>query len=168
MRIQKLLISAATSCFLVGASGAAVAADCAAGVINNRTVNNLKVTGTNCYVSETIVKGNVTVTDSPNFAMINNRVLGKITITGGGAVLLKDNELFDDRIRVDGTGIVWIFSNRLQGDPTTSNMVLKNSADEVEIFNNTVDGNLVCENNSFQLASGNAVGGTNTCISQNP
>ena len=167
-RHRKLLISISSGILLLGMSGAAIAANCAGGVINNRTVDNIIVEGTSCYVSETIVRGRVIVQNSPSFAMINNRVLGRVVIRGPGNVLLKDNELFDDALSVNAAGIVWVFNNSIQGDPERSNILLQRSTDEVQVYNNRVDGNLLCVDNMLQIASGNVVGGRNTCIPRKP
>ena len=178
MEFQKWFLSATTGCLLLGASGAALAEDstCVGGIINNRTVDNVTVNGTSCFISETKVNGNITVTNSPLFVMTNDRVLGTIAITGAeagegsGQVLLYDVNSFND-VSVNGVGLVWFFNNRVVGGDGVAggearNVVFENNTDEVEIFNSIVDGNLSCMNNNFVVTEGNIVGGTDTCSAQ--
>ena len=169
MKSQKLLVNSAAACLLLGVSGAALAAEdrtCDAKIINNETVNNLTVNGTACYVSETVVLGNVTVTNSPTFAMTNNQVQGNITVTGDGDedVLIYNTRVWGGPLTVTGAGIVWIFNNSIMTNPETNNMVFENNKDEVDIFNNIVGGDLLCEGgNNAVVASNNVVLGTDTC-----
>ena len=171
MKLQKLFVSAAIGCLLVGVSGAAVAADvtCEDGLINNETVDNVTVTGRSCHISETIVEGDVTVTDSPNLTMTNNRVAGQIKVTsstGSGDVLLKDNRVFANPIVVQNVARVLILDNTLIGDTTKSNMSFDDNTDEVNIFSNEVAGDLLCSGNNFVATSGNFVFGSDTCSLQ--
>ena len=178
MKFQKLFLSATTGCLLLSAAGAALAEDstCVGGIINNRTVDNITVNGTPCFISETKVNGNITVTNSPLFVMTNDRVVGTITITGPGTeeesgdVLLYDVDSFNN-VSVNGASIVWFFNNTVVGGDGVAggearNVVFENNTDEVEIFNSIVDGNLSCINNNFVVTEGNIVGGTDTCSTQ--
>ena len=175
MEYQKLFLSAATGCLLLGASGGAALAQeedvtCESGIINNETVNNITVDGRSCFVSETIVLGSVTVTNSPTFAMSNNTVHGSVSVTGDGDenVLINRTRVFNGPLTVTGAAIVWIFNNPVGGgtNPETANAVFQDNTDEVEIFHNVVNGDLLCANNNFVATSGNIVRGSDTCAAQ--
>jgi len=88
MKIQKILVSAAIVCLLVGASGAAMAVNtCEDGVIAGTEevpleVDEIKIDGRSCFVNNVIVSGDVTVTNSEDFAMIDSAVKGSVRVLG--------------------------------------------------------------------------------------
>ena len=170
MKLQKLVLSVATSGLLLGASGAALAKDstCQLGFINNETVDNITVTDKNCLISETQVNGNVTVTNSNTFVMNNSRVVGSISMTGDGdeQTLIYNVDVYNNLTSKGGGGI-WFFNNQIfaPGGGTRS-ASFEGFTDEVNIFNNLVEGDLLCVNNNFVATSGNVVYGQDTCEQQ--
>jgi hypothetical protein len=90
MKNQKLLISVAIVCLLVGASGAAMALEtCAEGILQGTEEEPLVVEGDiiidgrSCFINDVIVNGNVTATNSEDLTMIDNQVNGDVRVTGG-------------------------------------------------------------------------------------
>ena len=166
MKLEKLFVTAAAGCLLVGASGIVVAQDsnCEGGIVNNRTVNNLTVTDQECFVSETIARGNVTVSNSPSFIMTNSTVAGTITITGGAddSVYIYDVEIFNNA-SVNGGSNVWWIDNSFIGEAANSNLTVEN-AEEAQFWYNRMNGNLTCSNNNSQFNFANLVFGEDTCL----
>jgi hypothetical protein len=97
MKIQKILVSAAIVCLLVGASGAAMAVDtCENGVIAGTDeapleVDEIKIDGRSCFVNNVIVSGDVTVTNSEDFAMIDSVVKGSVRVLGCRNAIVVNN-----------------------------------------------------------------------------
>jgi hypothetical protein len=141
---------------------------CETGLINNEEINgDVIITGTECYISESVIRGNITVTDSPLFGMTFSAVYGRVEInnlTSEGDVIIKDTFVFDRSLVVDGAGEVWIFDSQVVGKPDTSNTAFRNITDEVQLINNIFQGNLTCtEGIPFVLEERNFVGGKDTC-----
>ena len=67
-----------------------------------------------------------------------------------------------------GGGGIWFFNNRIfaPGGETTSTASFEGFTDEVNIFNNLVEGDLLCNRNNFVATSGNVVFGQDTCTPQ--
>jgi hypothetical protein len=55
MKFQKLILSAATACLIVGASGAAMAVDCAGGVIAYAQVEEIIIDKEVCFIHKVLV-----------------------------------------------------------------------------------------------------------------
>ena len=91
MKLQKLLVSVATVCLLVGASSTAMAVGCPTGAIENQTVAEITVEGESCFINEVIVQGDVLVTNSEDLIMIKTTVQGDIRVIGGRNAALVGN-----------------------------------------------------------------------------
>lgn len=91
MKLQELLVSTAAACLLAGASGTAMAVDCASGNIIGQTVDEVLINGQSCYMEDVIVTGNVTVIDSEDVTMLQVNAGGRIRVVGGGKALLVGN-----------------------------------------------------------------------------
>ena len=91
MKALKWLVSVATVCLLVGASGTAMAVDCEGGTIENTDVPEITIDGRSCFINEVIVQGNVLVTNSEDLIMIKNDVQGDIRVFGGRNATLVAN-----------------------------------------------------------------------------
>ena len=175
MKTQKLIVIGAIVCLLVSAPGAAMASECLAGYIINEIVEFLTVSGTDCFVTDTIVLGDVKVTNSPNFVMLNSRVYGSVTVTGGGAVIGETtvaNGASQAKILVEETiNDTVILNNVVHG---TGDMVIRNniyddpeSQSSVIVYENIVGGDITCANNTKVLAIGNiAAQGIRGCPGQ--
>lgn len=169
MRLQKLLIGITVGYLLIGAPGIAMAEGCKTGVRLNDTVENLRIDGTTCYVFDSVVNGNVYVTNSARFFMHGSRVFGKVTIIGGEDTGLVENLVVGRVLVRNGTGDVLLSNNILTGTTDPSDMVVKNNAGsdtEVLIYGNNVSGNLQCEGNTVELATANVVDGQINCTGQ--
>jgi hypothetical protein len=92
MKSLKLFVSVATVCLLVGASGTAMAVDCADGAIEDQDVDEIIVDGRSCFINNVNVAGNVVVTNSEDLIMIRNDVGGRIRVIGGRNATLVGNE----------------------------------------------------------------------------
>lgn len=190
MKFQKLFFGIATTCLLVGASGAAMAATVCNGndipedgfLKIGHTVGNVEVTG-NCVIVDWLVVGNVIANLGPDdtLVMYENVVLGKIKVTGGSAAL-KFNILpgghvtggnatsgGGNRIVIDSVDNDTVVTQNLLQGP--GNIVVRSSSIEgaqVLIEGNTVTrGDIRCEDLEDATASGNTVPrGKTTCSCQ--
>jgi hypothetical protein len=97
------------------------AAQCLAGAILNDS-EDLTVNGSSCFVTDTLVQGNVTVTNSPTFVMLNCRVFGSITVTEGQNTLITETRVFGGDIVVEETTDSTFLSNNVIGGD--ANMVI--------------------------------------------
>jgi hypothetical protein len=100
MKNQKLLISAAIVCLLVGASGAAMAQEtCTEGILQGTEEEPLVVegdiiiTGRSCFINNVIVNGDVTATNSEDLTMIDNEVVGNVRVIGGRFATIIGNKV---------------------------------------------------------------------------
>ena len=91
MKASRNVIRAATVCLAVGASGTALAVDCATGNLIGQTVDEVVINGQSCYMERVVVTGNVTVVDSEDLTMYRVDVGGTIRVIGGGTALLVAN-----------------------------------------------------------------------------
>ena len=131
MKTQKLFVSVAVSCLLLGLSGgAAMAEGCGDGLIQNETFDgNLRITDDSCTIIGSTIAGNLRVINSDYVVLINNRVGGNIRVDGnegsdnvanviantvfGGKLVVRDyaianvieNETITGNIRVINNGI---------------------------------------------------------------
>jgi hypothetical protein len=100
MKSLKMLVSAATVCLLVGASGTAMAVNCLGGTIENQDVADITVDGRSCYINNVNVAGNVVVTNSEDLIMVRNNVVGSIRVIGGRNATLVANTTSEGSIVV--------------------------------------------------------------------
>ena len=120
MKTQKLLVIAAIVCLLVGASGTAMAVDCADGLIENTTVDEITITGQNCLINDVAVTGDIVVVNSENLSIIDGTVGGRVRLLGSRNVTMVD-------VRV--TGNITARSNEW------ANLAL-NAARNIRVINN--------------------------------
>jgi len=151
MKTQKLIVIAAIVCLLVGASSAAMAVNCDGGVIQGTRetpleVDEIVIDGQSCFVKDVIVTGDVTVTDSEDFVMIDVKVLGNARVTHGQEAIIFASTF----------GVV-------EGDPATnSNLLVKNNA-RVYVLVNIVTGSMFVNTNFKADVKKNAVAGNLLC-----
>jgi hypothetical protein len=100
MKSQKLIVIAAIVCLLVGASGTAMAVDCAGGIIANQEVDQITVDGEDCIISNVTVTGDIEVANSEELVMVSNNVVGNIRVLTGGKVTLVANTTSEGNIVV--------------------------------------------------------------------
>ena len=167
MRLIKCLINTVTSTLLLSGAGGTLSqslgdATCQLGLISNQRVNNLTINGTDCIVSNSIITGNVTVTNSAYFAMNDNIVHGSVSVSGGGNeyLMLWKNRFFGE-LEVSGLNIVWAYKNTIRGD-----MLFENMSDEAQIVDNVTQGNLICIDNNQVWTLSNFSRLEDTCIRQ--
>jgi len=171
MKFQKLLVIVAISCLLVGASGAAMAgpelpsdSDCLLGIIQNAAVNNLTVVNGDCLVQDSIIVGNVKVSnaDGDVFVLRDSIVNGRVRIEGG-AVSITGTEVITSNLVVKETTQVVVRNTLVR----VGNMRFE-SNDYVLLISNTVgDGNIRCVKNNLELAVQNILpNGVETCFGQ--
>ena len=171
MKFQKLFLRVATGCLLVSASGVAMAqtVDCAGGTIIGQQVDEIVINGQPCYIEDTTVNGNVTVTDSPDLDMINVEVKGNVSVQGsvsvteGGSATLLRVDSFSGNIDVSGHSVAIVGACIVRGATAGSgNMTVNNNAGAV-VYSNVVVGNLTCTGNIELDQSFNRVYGTENC-----
>ena len=106
MKSLKLFVSVATVCLLVGASGTAMAVNCADGIIESTEeepleVDEIIVDGRSCYINNVNVLGNVIVTNSEDLIMVRTNVVGNIRVLGGRNATLVANTTSEGSIVVN-------------------------------------------------------------------
>ena len=170
MKYQKLLVSAATACLLVGVSSAAMAVDCPNGFIIGQSVDEIVINGQVCHIEDTVVDGNVTITNSPDVDMIDVQVTGNVTVTGGANTnaTLARVDSFSGSIDVSGHASAIVTACIARGAGTAAdngNMVVNNNTAAV-VYTNLVVGNLTCTGNTELDEYFNRVYGTENCQAQ--
>ena len=167
MRLVKRLISTVSSTLLLSGAGVTFSqsmgdATCEFGLISNQRVNNLTVNGTDCIVSNSVIAGSVTVTNSAYFAMNDNIVHGSVSVSGETTeyLMLWKNRFFGE-LAVSGLHIVWAYKNTVRGD-----MLFENMSDEAQIVDNVTQGNLICISNNQVWTLSNFSRLEDTCIRQ--
>ena len=122
MKIQKWLVNAAAALLFAGASAAVMAVDCAGGVIQDTIVESIEINGEPCLIVGVRVRNGVRVDNSPALMMVENDVGDGVLVTNSafvgivntrisnlslivlasGQVAIKDNDVKDGSIRVNG------------------------------------------------------------------
>ena len=87
MKSLKLFVSVATVCLLVGASGTAMAVDCADGIIEGTVeepleVDEITIIGQNCLIHDVAVTGDIVVVNSENLGIVDSTVGGRVRVIG--------------------------------------------------------------------------------------
>ncbi len=82
MKVKQLIVNFAVSLLLVITSSAAMAEGCGDGVLENETFeNNLLVSlESSCAIISSTIKGNLTIRDTDNVLLLNNKVGGRIRV----------------------------------------------------------------------------------------
>ena len=88
MKSLKLFVSVATVCLLVGASGTAMAVDCATGLIENTSVEEITINGQNCLINDVAVTGDIVVVNSENLAIVDSTAGGRVRVIGNRSATL--------------------------------------------------------------------------------
>ena len=166
MKFQKLILSAATACLIVGASGGAAMASCGDGVLENETFEgNLFVTDElSCSIISSSINGDLFIRDTLNVLLLNNKVGGRIRVIrtdgqeGVGVANVIANTVFSGDLIVKELATANIIENetltgtiRVSGN--TNALVQKNIAKK----------NLICEINTSLAAFLNVAGNTLSC-----
>ena len=154
-----MFVNAATACLLLGASGASMAVDCADGTIVGQTVDEIVVDGRSCHVEDVVVQGNVTVTNSEKFALIDSNVGGALRVTGGRNARIILNEIASGSVDVSNNELAAVLANIAPGT------MLVNSNAHAEVVRNVVT-NLTCTANLRLDSRANEVAGVNNCVTQ--
>ena len=167
MKLQKMFLSVATGGLLLGASGAAMAVDCPSGFIIGQRVADITIDGQVCHIEDTIVDGNVTITNSPNINMFDVEVQGGVSVTGPAgntsntSVVRVDS--FGGNIDVNGHATAIVSACLARGGVDgTGNMTVNNNTGAV-VYSNVVFGNLTCTGNVEADETFNRVYGTENC-----
>jgi hypothetical protein len=138
-----------------------MAVDCT-GPIIGETVDAVESTGQNCLIRDSVILGDVTITDSPVTHMWSNRVGGRVQIVGGGraSVILNVLESVDNALfhTFNAADLRIVAGNIVAGSLTVNN----NLGALVE--ENVVGGNLTCTGNAELDSGTNDVGGVSNCV----
>jgi len=159
---------------MLGASGAAIAVGCPEGRIISETVDEIVVNGQPCLVYETVVEGQVLVTNSPQFEITFSEVGGPISIQGVGAqVELSENvtvlrtDILLGNLTVTGFETAIVAGNTLNnGNLTVNNnlgaVVVRNAVNGIP----PATGNIECTGNIELESPGNRAAGVDNCIDE--
>lgn len=166
MKIQELVLSAVTACLMIGASGGAAMASCGDGVLENETFeNNLIVTGElSCSIISSNIKGNLTVKDTANILLLNNKVGGRIRVIrtdgqeGVGVANVIANTVFSGELFVDE----YATANVIENETLTNNIRVTGNTSAL-VQKNIAKKNLICEGNTDLEAFLNVAGNTLSC-----
>jgi hypothetical protein len=177
MKTQKLIVIAAIVCLLVGASGAAIAQEaCAEGILSGTEEESLVVDGDiiidgrSCFINNVNVSGDVTVTNSEDLSMVDNRVAGNVRITEGRNVTIIGNTIGGD---ID-SGDPFAFSDLVVSNNRRAAIYLNIVTDTIAVINNNkaeikknVSFNLFCFQNrrldENRNETANLAGGVEDC-----
>ncbi len=169
MKTQKLIVIVAIVCLLVGASSAAMAVDCAGGVIQGTEeepleVDEIVIDGQSCFVNNVIVTGDVTVADSEDFTMIDCNVRGNAKVTQSREVIIfgttfgvVEGETTNSNLLVINNDRVYVLINIVTGS------MFVNTNLKADVKKNAVVGNLLCRDNQRLDSFENEVGGESQC-----
>jgi len=150
MKNQKLFVSAAIVCLLVGASGAAMAElnGCGDGVLLGETFDSgLRITGDEpCVIISSTIQGDIRVINLPYVLLLNNKVGGIIRVDGNAGIGVANviaNTVLGGNIVVRDVE----FANVLENDTVTGNIRVN---DNVKAFvqKNIAAQNLRCRRNT--------------------
>lgn len=161
MKYQKLFLSAALGCLLVGGSGAAMAVDCAGGRIVYTTVPEIVIDGQPCFIQEVIVEGSVQITNSPELSMFDVDVGGPVTVTGGNS-----NNIVRTDVLIGNLGVTGSLATIVAGNTVQAGDLVVNNNTAAVVQRNAVNGNIQCVGNTELDALGNRATGTVDCVRQ--
>ena len=146
------------------------------GTIGARTVDNLRVPArATCTLNGTYVKGTIKVETNATLKAYNVRVIGNVQAEGAREVIVARGSRVGGSVQIVQGGIAKVNDSRVNGDilfdennrlnATNRNVVggsvqaFQNSGG-VRIFDNRIDGNLQCKENSPRpVGDGNVVQG---------
>lgn len=157
MKIQKLILRAATAGLLFGAPSAVLAVDCA-GIINDEIVRNVTVgQGASCILTESNVRGDIVATGAAVVVMVGNNVDGQVLIEESTVVAIQGNDLWDGNLIVRTSGQVAVVDNNVEGRIAIN----KNTA--AVVTRNSSNSDIVCRSNDALDASFNRAKGNDNC-----
>ncbi len=146
------------------------------GSIGARTVDNLRVPdGATCTLRGTTVKGTIKVERNAVLFAYGVRVIGNVQAENSRQVVVADGSRVGGSIQVVQSGVAKVRDSRINGnilfdDNSGLNVARRNvvgadvqafqNTGGVRIYNNLIDGNLQCKENSPRpIGSGNVVEG---------
>ena len=170
MQFQKLFLSSAAGCLLLGASGTSMAVDCADGTIIGQDVDEIVINGQACVIWRTRVTGKVEITNSPILEMTFTDVGGPVTITGDkliSRVTVANVDVLQGDLVVTGNVLAVVAGSDLQN----GNLVVNDNVAAFVSRNNVKGtppetGNLTCIGNIELDAVANLASGTIDCTPQ--
>lgn len=166
METQRILVKAAAVCLLLGASSAAMAVNCPVGIIVGKTVDEITVDGTNCFISDVVVLGGITVSNGGELVVRETRVFGDVRIENTSDIGFFDNEIVDGNVIVDGARVVYVAGNILIRSGRPRRLVVRNNLSDGEgvIWNNIVEeGRIRCRNNNGVVGALNNIASSVQC-----
>ena len=166
MKNHRLILSAVTACLMVSASGGAAMASCGDGVLENETFEgNLFVTDElSCSIISSSIGGDLTIRDTFNVLLLNNKVGGKIRVIrtegqeGVGVANVIANTVFSGDLVVRGNATASVIENE-----TLAGTIRVNGNTDALVQKNIAKKNLICENNTSLAAFINFAGNTLSC-----
>jgi len=168
MKMYKLFLCAATSGLLLGASGAAMAVDCPTGLIVGQRVTDITIVGQSCHIEDTLVDGNVTITNSLAINMVDVEVQGNVSVTGPAGntsrTTLTRVDSYSGNVDVSGHAFALVSGTiaRGAGGVGTGNLSV-NTNTLAGVYSNVVEGDLTCADNGELREFFNRVKGTENC-----
>ena len=158
MKYQKLLISSLTGCLLVGASGAAIAAErCRNGLVIGPISTDVIVRNRPCVIRKASVSGKVDVKNAPNVTIFDSQVSGDIVVKESGIVAIMLSNAKNITANNNSTAVVEL-------NVAKRNMTI-NYNDEAVVKENAAIGVITCEGNGTLdvFNNGSASAGGNNC-----
>jgi hypothetical protein len=147
IKLQKLLMSTIAGCCFLGASGGAAIASCGDGVLENETFENLFVNDElSCSIISSEIKGDLTIRDTLNVLLLNNKVGGRIRV-----------------IRTDGQEGVGV-ANVIANTVFSGDLIVKEYATANIIENETLTGTIRVSGNTNALVQKNIAKKNLTCV----
>ena len=156
MKIQKLFLSFATAFLMVGASGAAMAVDCASGIIAYAQVEEIIIDGQTCFIHKVLVEKNVDVKGG-SLTMIDSTVGGTVFVRNGNQAVILFNTIAGDFLKVKNKKFAVVVANIVNGN------IVVSENDFARVNENAAAGNITCENNIEEDSVGNRAGGKDRC-----
>jgi hypothetical protein len=142
MKFMKLLSGAAAAfCLLVGASGAAMAANnCDDGIIEGDVNDDIVINNGSCFIDGANVLGSIVVSNAETITIYGTEVSGQVLVTQSRQVIIVVNEL-EGNLSVAHNESATVSGNRAGG---TTIQVNSNSVATVK---KNISRRLICKDN---------------------
>jgi len=156
MKLQKLLVRAATAFCLVGASGAAMAVeDCRNGYLSGVIEEDVIVDGINCTIQDASVSGDIIATGVGDMTIFSTKASGNILIEEGGVATVGVSSARNIRVKRNNVAIVF-------GNLANRNIVV-NRNDIASVKQNGATLSIICRGNVELDESRNNTEGEEEC-----
>ena len=160
MKSQKLLIIAAIVCLLVGAPGAAMAANnCPGEYLSGNIQDDVVIlSGTSCVIQDATVTGDITASEALDVAVVNTKVSGNIKIDDGESATVYVSSAKNIRLRRNVVAVAFSsLANR--------NLVVRRNG-IARVKQNGAVVSIICRGNEDLDASRNNTEGEEDCANR--